>query len=380
MQLNKSKERKSMNNIPFFSLKEATEKIREEIDEAIAEVIDNTAFVLGPSLERFENNFAEYCGAGYCAGISSGTAALHLALLGYGIGTGDEVITVPNTFIATVEAIAMTGAKPVLVDVIEESALIDPAKLEEAITPKTKAIIPVHLFGQCCDMDPVMEIAGRHNLKVIEDSCQAHGARYKGKRAGSLGDAAAFSFYPSKNLGAFGEGGAITSGDEDFIARIKGFRHHGQLTKNMHSILGYNYRLHAIQAVILGVKLKYLDEANSKRRNLAERYRKNLEGLPIWIQSEQEGCMAVYHLFPVAYPNKPELTEALDRANISWGEHYPVPVHFQPVFSELGYGRDSFPIAEKLMETSITLPMFPELKLQQVDDVCKVLSDVSSGS
>ncbi|MCD6379358.1 DegT/DnrJ/EryC1/StrS family aminotransferase [bacterium] len=353
-------------------------KLRKEIDEAIAEVIDNTSFVLGPALENFERTFANYCGVDYCAGISSGTAALHMALLGYGIGIGDEVITVPNTFIATVEAIAMTGAKPVLVDVLEDTALIDPTKLEDAVTSKTKAIIPVHLFGQCCDMDPIITVAEKHGLKVIEDSCQAHGAEYKGKKAGSLGDVAAFSFYPSKNLGAFGEGGAITSNDEDFIAKIKGIRHHGQLRKNEHSILGYNYRLHTIQAAILKVKLKYLDEANSKRRNLAERYRNNLEKLPFWSQSEQEGCKAVYHLFPVACSNKSEVTEALDRAHIGWGEHYPVPVHLQPVFSYLEYEKGSFPISEKLMKTSLTLPMFPELKLSQVDEVCKVLESVAS--
>lgn len=367
-----------MNNIPFFSLREATAKVRGEVDEAIAEVIDNTSFVLGPVLERFERAFADYCGVGHCAGTSSGTSALHMALLGYGIGTGDEVITVPNTFIATVEAIAMTGAKPVLVDVLQDTALMDPSKLEAAVTSKTKAIIPVHLFGQCCDMDPIMEIAERHNLKVIEDSCQAHGAEYKTRKAGSLGDAAAFSFYPSKNLGSFGEGGAITSDDEGFIARIKGLRHHGQLSKNEHSLPGYNYRLQAIQAAVLNVKLRYLDEANSKRRDLANRYKSNLENLPFWTQSEPKDCKAVYHLFSLACSNKQEVTEALDKANIGWGEHYPAPVHLQPVFANLAYGEGSFPVAEKLMRTSLTLPMFPELKLQEVDIVCKVLESVVS--
>jgi len=367
-----------MSNIPFFSLSEATVKIRREVDEAIAEVIDNTSFVLGPVLERFEKAFADYCGVGYCAGTSSGTSALHMALLGYGIGIGDEVITVPNTFIATVEAIAMTGAKPVLVDVLEDTALIDPAKVESAVTSKTKAIIPVHLFGQCCDMDPIMEIAKKHNLKVIEDSCQAHGAEYKTKKAGSLGDVAAFSFYPSKNLGSFGEGGAITSDDGDFIAKIKGLRHHGQLSKNDHSLLGYNYRLQAIQAAVLKVKLKYLDEANSKRRELANRYKSNLENLPFWTQFEPKECKAVYHLFSISCSNKSEVTEALDRAHIGWGQHYPFPIHLQPVFADLAYKEGSFPIAEKLIKTSLTLPMFPELKLLQVDKVCKVLESVAS--
>ncbi|MDZ7859878.1 MAG: DegT/DnrJ/EryC1/StrS family aminotransferase [Candidatus Krumholzibacteriota bacterium] len=368
-----------MNNIPFFNLTEGISKVRDEIDGAIAEVIDNSAFVLGPGVERFESDFADYCGVKGCAGTSSGTTALQLALTGFGIGRGDEVITVPNTFIATVEAIAITGAKPVLVDVLEDTALIDPAKLEEAVTPETKAIIPVHLFGQCCDMDPVMETARKHGLKVIEDSCQAHGAQYKGRKAGSLGDAAAFSFYPSKNLGAFGEGGAVTSEDEEFIDRIKALRHHGQLNKNEHSILGYNYRLPAIQAAVLRVKLKHLDEANSKRRDLAKRYRDNLEDLPLWFQHEQEECNAVYHLFPIGYMNKPELTEALDRSQIGWGEHYPLPVHLHPVFSDLGYSEGSFPVAEGIMKMSITLPMFPELEFRQVDKVCEVIRSVLSG-
>ena len=251
-----------MGNVPFIDLRAGTAKIRKEIDEAIARVIDKTAFVLGPEVEGFEKEFAEFCGASYCIGTSSGTSALHLALLGYGIGPGDEVITVPNTFIATVEAIAMTGAKTVLVDVEKDTSLIDVSKVEAAITPNTKAIIPVHLFGQCCDMDPLMELAEAKKIVVIEDACQAHGAFYKGKRAGSLGHAAAFSFYPSKNLGAFGEGGALTTSDDELLRRAKALRHHAQYEKNIHAEIGYNYRLDAMQAAILRVKLKYLDESN----------------------------------------------------------------------------------------------------------------------
>lgn len=366
-----------MSSIPFFSLRETTETIRGEVDKAIAEVIDNTAFVLGPGLESFEEAFAQYCGARFCAGTSCGTTALQLALLGFGVGEGDEVITVPNTFIATVEAIAMTGAKPVLVDVLEGTALMDPSKIEEAITPKTKAIIPVHLFGQCCDMDPIIDIAEKNDLVVIEDACQSHGAEYKGKKAGALGHAAAFSFYPSKNLGAFGEGGAVTSNDEGLNDRIKGFRHHGQMNKNEHSVLGYNYRLHSLQAAVLKVKLGYLDGWNSMRRELAERYRKNLEGSSYWMPVEMEGCKAVYHLFPVGCQDKEKTTASLNEAGIGWGEHYPVPAHLQPAFSHLGYGEGSFPVSEKLMAKSITLPMFPELKHEDVDKVCDVLKSVA---
>ncbi len=366
-----------MSKIPFLSLKENTEAIREEVDRAIGEVIDNTAFVLGPGLERFESAFADYCGAQHCAGTSCGTTALQMAFLGYGIGEGDEVITVPNTFIATAESIAMTGARTVLVDVAEGTALMDPMKIEEAITPRTKAIVPVHLFGQCCDMDPIMEIAEERDLLVIEDACQAHGAEYRGNRAGSLGHAAAFSFYPSKNLGAFGEGGAVTSNDPDLIDKIKGLRHHGQVRKNEHSLLGYNYRLPAIQAAVLGVKIKYLDGWNARRRIAAARYRANLEGTSYWIPLEMQGCKAVYHLFPIGCEDKEKVTAALDSEDIGWGEHYPVPVHLQPSFSNLGYGEGSFPVSEKLMAQSITLPMFPELKLEDVDKVCGVLTEAA---
>jgi len=365
-----------MNKIPFLSLKESTGKVRDEVDEAIADIIDNTAFVLGPRVESFENKFADYCGVSHAAGTSSGTSALILAMKGYEIGEGDEVITVPNTFIATVEAIAIAGAKPVFVDVLEDTALMDPAGIEEAITPRTRAIMPVHLFGQCCDMDPINEIAEENDLVVIEDACQAHGASYKGRKAGSLGHAGAFSFYPSKNLGSFGEGGIVTSGSEEYIDLIKGLRHHGQLNKNEHTVLGYNYRLQAIQAAVLEIKLQYLDEWNGSRRELAERYRDNLKETSYWIPAEADDCKAVYHLFPVGCPDKKRVTGMLDSEGIGWGEHYPVPAHLQPAFSHLEYGEGSFPVSEELMKKSITLPMFPELEVEQVDRVCDVLKSI----
>ncbi len=365
-----------MSKIPFLSLQGTTNRVREEVDEVIADIIDNTAFVLGPRVESFERKFADYCGASHAAGTSSGTSALILALKGFDIGEGDEVITVPNTFIATAEAIALAGAKPVLVDVRRDTALIDPEKIEEAISPRTRAIMPVHLFGQCCDMDPIMDIAEKHDLVVIEDACQAHGATYKGRKAGSIGHSGAFSFYPSKNLGAFGEGGIVTSDNEKYIDIIKGLRHHGQIKKNEHTVIGYNYRLQAIQAAVLEVKLQYLDEMNSSRRNLADRYRTNLEGTGYWIPAEAESCEAVYHLFPVGCTDKEKVTGVLDREGIGWGEHYPVPVHLQPAFSHLEYGEGSFPVSEELMEISITLPMFPELEAGQVDRVCDVLKGI----
>lgn len=365
-----------MSKIPFFNLGEQTRAIRPEIDEAIGGIIDNTSFVLGPGLEKFEKDFAKYCGTSYCTGLSSGTSSLHAAMLAYGIGDGDEVITVANTFIATVEAIAMTGARPVIIDVLEDTALMDPEKIREAVTGRTKAVIPVHLFGQCCDMDAINRAAGENGIVVIEDACQAHGATYKGRRAGSLGHAAAFSFYPSKNLGAFGEGGAVTTSDPEIDSRLKGLRHHGQIKKNEHSIIGYNYRLHAIQAAVLGVKLRYLDGWNESRRNLARRYRENLQGTGYWMAAEHPDCQPVYHLFPVGCPDKEETGRALKEAGIGWGEHYPVPVHLQPAFSYLGYREGDFPISEELMRTSLTLPMYPEMRIDQVDEVCEVLKSI----
>ena len=362
--------------IPLFDLQGSTQKIRNEIDGAVSRVLDSTAFILGPELEAFESEFAKYCEASHCAGIHSGTAALHLALACYGIGSGHEVITVPNTFIATVEAIAMAGAKPVLVDVREDTALIDVEKVPAAITPRTKAIIPVHLFGQPCDMDPLMNLAKQHGCVVIEDACQAHGSAYKGRKAGSLGSAAAFSFYPSKNLGAFGEGGAITTNDATVLEKAKALRHHAQFTRNVHQELGYNYRLDSLQAAILRVKLKYLDEWNEKRRMVAKRYLENLKGTRYWLPREEAGNRHVYHLFPIGCPNKKAVTKALTDAAIGWGEHYPIPVHLQPAFSYLGKAEGSFPVAEKLMRELVSLPMFPELDAQDVDRVCEVLREV----
>ena len=362
--------------IPFIDLQLSTRKIRKEVDEAVARVLDSTAFILGPELETFESEFARYCDVSHCAGIHSGTAALHLALACYGIGPGDEVITVPNTFVATVEAIAMAGAKPVLVDVREDNALIDVALVRAAITSRTKAIMPVHLFGQPCDMDPLMEIAKERSIVVIEDACQAHGSTYKGRRAGSLGHAAAFSFYPSKNLGAFGEGGALTTGDPKVLERAKALRHHAQFKRNVHQELGFNYRLDSLQAAILRVKLRYLDEWNEKRRAAAKRYLDNLKGTRFWLPVETPGCLHVYHLFPIACPNKKAVTKALTDANIGWGEHYPIPVHLQPAFAHLGKTEGSYPVAERLMREGVSLPMFPDIEPQDVDRVCEVLKGV----
>lgn len=367
-----------MSKIPFIDLKIGTSLIRSEVDRAIAGVIDDTSFVLGPELEGFEREFASYCEASHCAGMSSGTSALHLILLAYGIGPGDEVITVPNTFVATAEAIVMAGARPVLVDVRDETALIDVEQAREAVSSNTKAIIAVHLFGQCCDMDPLMELAGDKGMVIIEDACQAHGAAYKGRKAGSLGHAAAFSFYPSKNLGAFGEAGAVTTQDGKLIESVKALRHHAQFEKNVHARIGYNYRLDCIQAAVLRVKLKYLDEWNENRRNLAGIYRKNLEDTGYHLFEEKSDCRHVYHLFTVGCTDKEAVQKGLTDAGIAWGQHYPIPVHLQPAFSFLEMGKGRFPVAEKLMDETISLPMFPELKEEEVVEICDILRGIES--
>ncbi len=362
--------------IPFIDLKQGLSKIRSEIDSAISRILDETSYVLGPELDAFESEFASYCGARSCIGVNSGTAALHLALVCHDVGPGDEVITVPNTFIATAEAIAMTGAKPVLVDVDERTALMDPGLLEKAMTKKTKAILPVHLFGQPCDMDSINEIAASKGIAVIEDACQAHGAMYKGKKAGSLGHAAAFSFYPSKNLGACGEGGAITAGSPEIVERARALRHHGQFERNIHREIGYNYRLETLQAAILRIKLRYLDQWNEKRRALAKRYIENLRGTSYWLPEEAQNRKHVYHLFPIVTRNKSKVTQALTEAKIGWGEHYPKPVHMHPAFAYLGKGEGSYPVAERMMKGIISLPMFPELSPNDVDRVAEVLREV----
>ncbi len=368
------------NKIPFIDLQTSTRKIRKEIDEAVARVLDNTAYILGPELEAFETEFAKYCGAAHCAGIHSGTAAIHTALASYRVGPGDEVITVPNTFVATVEAIAMAGATPVLVDVRTDNALIDVDKVAAAITPRTRAIIPVHLFGQPCDMDPLMALAEKRGLVVIEDACQGHGSTYRGRKAGSLGHAAAFSFYPSKNLGACGEGGALTTSDATILDRAKALRHHAQFKRNVHQELGYNYRLDSLQAAILRVKLRHLDEWNEKRRAAAQRYLANLSGTRYWLPLEGPGCRHVYHLFPVACPDKPAVTKALTDAGIGWGEHYPIPVHLQPAFASLGKPAGSFPVAERLARDGVSLPMFPDIAPADIDRVCDVLRKVDGSA
>ena len=358
--------------IPFLDLKAQVAPLRAEIDAAIAEVIDNTAFILGPRVEAFENKLAAYCETEHCVGVDSGTQALHLILQDMDVGPGDEIITVPNTFIATVASIAYRGARPVFVDVDPDTWLMDPDLLERAITPRTKAIMPVHLFGNPLPFDEIAAVADAHGLPVIEDACQAHGARYKGRRCGSLGKAAAFSFYPGKNLGAFGDGGAVTTNDADLAASLRSYRHHGQRRKNIHDDLGYTGRLDALQAAILSVKLDHLDDWNESRRANAAHYRERLAGkyrMPVVVPEGE----AVHHLFPIQSNNPEALIAKLAENEVYCGRHYPIPCHKQPSIAQLIDTDARFPVAEELCDGIVSLPMFAELTQDMVDSVCDLL-------
>ncbi len=361
--------------IPFVDLKSQYQTLEQEINEATLKVLSKADFILGQDVTLFEEEFAAYCQAEYAIGVDSGTSALELALRAYDIGPGDEVITVANTFIATTLAISYVGATPVLVDADPQTYTIDTTKIEEVITPRTKAIMPVHLYGQPADMDPIMEIAGRHNLVVIEDACQAHGARYKGKRAGSLGHAAAFSFYPGKNLGAYGDGGAVVTHDARVAENIRMLRNYGQTKKYHHSLRGFNRRLDTLQAAILRVKLKYMDEWNTARRQWAAHYNSGLSGLPVSTPSINEWIEHVYHLYVIRLQNRDALQDHLKKAGIATGLHYPVPVHLQPAYQDLGYQVGDFPITEAYADTILSLPMYPELGRDAVFYVANAIKD-----
>jgi len=358
--------------VPFLDLRAQVGPLRAELDAAIAAVVDQTAFVLSDHVTRFEKEFAAFCGAAQCVGVDSGTQALHLILRALGIGPGDEVITVPNTFIATVEAIAHAGARPVLVDVSPETWLMDPEALRRAVGPRTKAVLPVHLFGHLAPIDEIAAIAASAGIPVIEDACQAHGARYKGKCTGGIVSAAAFSFYPGKNLGAFGDGGAVVTDDAELADRIRSLRHHGQGAKNIHDHIGWTGRLDAIQAAVLSVKLPHLDDWNSARRRHWAHCHGRLSGAYRMPQPLKE-TEPVHHLMPVSVREPDKLMARLQQARVSFGRHYPIPVHLQPALAHLGYGRGDFPVAEGLCAGIVSLPMFAEMTEDTLDYVCDVL-------
>lgn len=361
--------------VPFLDLNVQNESIKEELLAAIQAVLDCSAFAGGPFVETFEDDFARFCECDYAVGAGSGTAALWMALLGLGVGPGDEVITVPNTFIATAEAISFCGAQPVFVDIDEASYNMDPALLEAAITDKTKAIVPVHLYGQPCDMDPILAIAQKWGLYVVEDACQAHGSEYRGKRAGSMGDAGCFSFYPGKNLGACGEAGAIVTNNAELADRMRMFRDHGQDRKYYHSMVGWNARMDGIQGAILTVKLKYLPLWTEARRENARRYREGLDSEEsVMTPVEMPYAKHVHHVYAIRATHRDTLLTQLRDKGIFCGIHYPIPIHLQEAYASMGLGPTSFPVAERCAQEMLSLPMFPELSPQQIDVVCHAVS------
>lgn len=362
------------NNIPLVGLFDQYQTIKSEIDAAIQNVITSSAFVGGDEVRRFETEFAAYCEARACVGVGNGTDALYLTLRALGIGPGDEVITVAHTFIATSEAISMTGAKAVFIDVTEDTMLMDPALIEAAITPRTKAIVPVHLYGQSCDMDAIMEIARNHDLKVVEDAAQAHGGRWRGQRVGSIGDAATFSFYPGKNLGAFGDAGAVVSQDEGLIERIRMLANHGRLEKYTHKMEGVNSRLDGMQAAILRVKLRHLDEWNAKRRAHADFYLESLSASEFRPQAVHPNAEPVWHLFVVRLADREALQKKLKDEGIATGIHYPVPLHIQPAYQERQIPLGSLPVTERVASQVVSLPMYPELSQAQLESVVNAIS------
>lgn len=360
--------------VPLINLAAQYASISSELDKAVNAVMASGMYVQGAEVERFEEEFAQYTGTAYSIACSSGTSALKLALLAADIGPKDEVITAANTFIATAGAIIHAGATPVFVDVDPVTSNIDPGLLEEAITDKTKAIIGVHLYGHPMDMDPVVELAKRKGIILIEDAAQAHGATYKGVKAGSIGHAGCFSFYPTKNLGACGEAGAVVTNSSEMARKMKLLRDHGSESKYIHGLVGYNNRMAALQASILRVKLGHLDDWVAARRAHAETYNSKLEGAPVETPQEMPYAKAAYHLYVVRCAFRDKLAEFLKSREVGIGFHYPVPLHLQPALAYLGYKQGDFPVAERLALRLLSLPMYPELTVEQVSYVCEVVS------
>ncbi len=363
-------------NVPFNDLRAQYATIKDELTPAIQKVIESCAFIGGPAQDRFEKSFASFCGTDDAIGVASGTAALHIVFSALDIGPGDEVITSPYTFIATTEAISQTGATIRFVDCRVEDAGLDPAQLEAAITPRTKAIVPVHIYGQPADMDPILEIAARHGIPVIEDSAQAHGAEYKGRRCGSMGRVACFSFYPGKNLGAYGDAGGVTTSDPELAARVRLLRDHGRSTKYEHEMEGYNYRLDGIQAAVLDVKLKHLEAWTEGRRRFAARYDELLAGTDVTPIGPVGDVRHVYHLYVVRVPDRDALLPLLHERGVGAGVHYPIPLHLQPAYARLGFGEGAFPNSETLASEVISLPLYAEMDEAGPEYVATVLKDL----
>jgi len=366
--------------VPLIDLKRQYYRIKDEVDKKIGEVLESGRFILGNNVEAFEDEFARYCGVKYAVGVASGTDALTLSLKALGLSDGDEVITVPNTFIATVDAISYSRATPIFVDIEPETYTMKVSDIKQKITKRTKAILPVHLYGHPVDMDPLLEIAEQNNLYVVEDACQAHGAKYKSKKVGSLGDCACFSFYPSKNLGACGDGGIVVTNEEEIAERIRILRDYGQKRKYEHVIIGYNSRLDEVQAAVLRVKLRYLDKWIEERRRNARKYNELLSEIHnITLPMEKSYAKHAYHLYVIRTRYRDEMQKWLSSNGISTLIHYPIPVHFQKAYSHLGIGKNSFPMTEECSGDVLSLPMFPELTEDEIRFVSQSIKEFVEG-
>jgi dTDP-4-amino-4,6-dideoxygalactose transaminase len=365
--------------VPFMDLKAQAASVRDEALAAITAIFDSAGYILGSQVADFEKAFAAYCGVKHCVALNTGTSALHLALIGAGVGAGDEVITVPMTFVATTWAISYVGATPVFVDVDPDTGTMDPALVEAAITPKTKVILPVHLYGQPCDLAPLQAIAEKHGLTLIEDAAQAHGAKYRGQTVGGFGQSGCFSFYPGKNLGAAGEGGAVVTNDDALAARYRSLRDHAQPQRYHHTEVGFNYRMDALQGAVLGIKLRHLPAWTDRRRELAAYYLDQLADLPIDLPVVAPGRDPVWHLFVVRHPERDRLRADLERQNVQTGLHYPVPVHLQPAYRHLGHTVGAFPVAERFARECLSLPLYPEMTPQHQDAVIEALAQSLGG-
>jgi len=362
--------------VPYFDLKAQYASLREDILAALDRVCRTASFVLGEEVARFEEEFAAYCGVKHCVAVNTGTSALHLALLAAGVQPGDEVITTPNTFIATAETISYVGARPVFVDIDPATANLDPERIEAAIGARTRAIVPVHLYGRPADLDPILAIAARHNIPVVEDACQAHGARYQGRRVGGFGQAAAFSFYPSKNLGAYGEGGALTTNSDDVAHLARALRHHGETRRYFHDRVGYNYRMEGFQGAVLRVKLRHLAAWTARRQEIARLYRARLAGARVDLPADDPNAESVYPLFVVYVDGRDRVREVLDARGVGTAIHYPRPIHLQAAYACLGHAPGSFPHAERACERVLSMPLFPEMTIEQAEYAAQALAEI----
>jgi len=361
--------------VPYLDLKAQMLPLRAEIDAAIARALDNCTFILGPDVAQFETDFATFVEARHCVAMNSGTSALHLAMILAGVGPGDEVITTPFTFAATSWAISYAGARPVYVDLEERSYNLDPARVAAAITPRTKAILPVHLYGHPCHLEPLLAVARAHGLPVVEDAAQAHGAKYRGQSVGTFGQTSIFSFYPGKNLGAYGEGGALVTNDDALATRARSLRDHGCTQRYHHDEVGYNYRMEGLTGAILGVKLKHLANWTAARRRLARRYTELLAGLPLTLPREADYATSAWHLYVVRTPQREALKAHLEQHQVGCATHYPLPLHLQKCYAPLGYREGDFPVAERAAQEVLALPLFPELTEAQQDRVAEVVRE-----